>query len=185
MKKETAFTLAELLIALGILGVIATFTIPKILASQQNSKRTAVFRETVAAVNEAGYQGLLTGQLTSTNHGTYILDHLNAIKVCRTNAQSEDCFPQDAPETSWEVTEPGVILANGATVTGLSDGAGVQDGVVIDWNGADAPNQGGDDQMFLEFCYGSGCANGQRAGTLHSSPTFSASETLFQQVFSN
>lgn len=32
------FTLAELLIALGILGVIATFTIPKILSAQQDSK---------------------------------------------------------------------------------------------------------------------------------------------------
>jgi prepilin-type N-terminal cleavage/methylation domain-containing protein len=185
MKREAAFTLAELLIALGILGVIATFTIPKVLVSQQNGKRVAVFRETVAAINAAGYQGIITGQLTTTNHGTYLMDHLNVIKICRNDAQAENCFPQNAPETSWEVNEPGVVFANGATVTGFSDGAGVQDGVVIDWNGSDVPNQGGDDQMFLEFCYANGCANSQKVGTLHSSPTFSDSETLFRQIFSN
>lgn len=47
------FTLAELLIALAILGVIATFTIPKILSSQQDSKKTATTKEAAAAVAQA------------------------------------------------------------------------------------------------------------------------------------
>ena len=47
------FTLAELLIALAILGVIATFTIPKILDSGSNSKHNSIAKEASALVSEA------------------------------------------------------------------------------------------------------------------------------------
>ncbi len=40
-KPFKGFTLAELLMALAILGVIATFTIPKILGAQQSSSSNA------------------------------------------------------------------------------------------------------------------------------------------------
>jgi len=49
------FTLAELLIALVILGVIATFTIPKVLSSQQDTKYKALGKE-VAGMISAAYE---------------------------------------------------------------------------------------------------------------------------------
>jgi prepilin-type N-terminal cleavage/methylation domain-containing protein len=47
------FTLAELLIALAILGVIATFTIPKVLQAQQDGKWKSMAKESAATVSEA------------------------------------------------------------------------------------------------------------------------------------
>lgn len=47
------FTLAELLIALGILGVLATFTIPKVLMANQTSAYNAKAKETIAMVSGA------------------------------------------------------------------------------------------------------------------------------------
>jgi prepilin-type N-terminal cleavage/methylation domain-containing protein len=47
------FTLAELLIALAILGEIATFTIPKILSSQQNGTNKAKAKEAFSMVSSA------------------------------------------------------------------------------------------------------------------------------------
>lgn len=47
------FTLAELLIALAILGLIATFSIPKILTTQQNSKYNTIAKEAAATISEA------------------------------------------------------------------------------------------------------------------------------------
>lgn len=52
-KGKPAFTLAELLIALAILGVIATFTIPKVLASQTSAKYKAIGKEAAAMVSQA------------------------------------------------------------------------------------------------------------------------------------
>lgn len=51
--RQPGFTLAEVLIALALLGVIAAFTIPKILQSQNDSRRLAVAKETMAMISEA------------------------------------------------------------------------------------------------------------------------------------
>ena len=48
-----AFTLAELLVCLTIIGVIATFTIPKILQSQQNLTYSSAAKEAVGTVSGA------------------------------------------------------------------------------------------------------------------------------------
>jgi prepilin-type N-terminal cleavage/methylation domain-containing protein len=63
---QSGFTLAELLIALSILGVIATFTIPKVLQAQQDSKASAIAKETVAAVSESLQAYKLKNSLSST-----------------------------------------------------------------------------------------------------------------------
>jgi len=47
------FTLAELLICLLILGVIAVFTIPKILSSQQDNRFNAIAKEDASAIAAA------------------------------------------------------------------------------------------------------------------------------------
>ena len=78
------FTLAELLIALAILGVIATFTIPKVLQSQQDEKYKAVTKETIAALSGAfqAYQ-----QENTLNSGTKSADltpYLNYIQAATT-----------------------------------------------------------------------------------------------------
>lgn len=50
------FTLAELLISLAILGVIATFTIPKIIKAQQDAKFNAIAKEAATMVTGAYQQ---------------------------------------------------------------------------------------------------------------------------------
>lgn len=51
--KNKGFTLAELLIALAILGVIATFTIPKVLNTAGSSQNTAIAKEVAGMVSGA------------------------------------------------------------------------------------------------------------------------------------
>jgi prepilin-type N-terminal cleavage/methylation domain-containing protein len=47
------FTLAELLIALAILGELATFTIPKVISAQQQGSYNAAAKEAIATVSQA------------------------------------------------------------------------------------------------------------------------------------
>lgn len=53
MRRQPGFTLTELLIAVTILGSIATFTIPKILTAQQNAQKLSASKEAAATVAQA------------------------------------------------------------------------------------------------------------------------------------
>src|SRR5688572_255419 len=111
------FTLAELLIALGILGVIATFTIPKVLQNQQSSEKKAVFRETIAALSDITYTGNISGELTRDNISTFIFQKMNAVTICPADASTQGCWPNTHPSfNAGETTEGGATLHNGAVI---------------------------------------------------------------------
>jgi prepilin-type N-terminal cleavage/methylation domain-containing protein len=147
-KRANGFTLTELLVSLLILGEIATFTIPKILSSQHNGMKKAIFKEVIATLEQIKYQEIDIGGSTDTSANVF-LDNLNAVKVFKTNAITEGCYP-------YAGSEPGANLHNGAFVGSLGgwsvgwNGAGcVVEGAVIDWNGETGPNTPGDDQLAI------------------------------------
>ena len=166
-KHHKGFTLAELLISLAILGVIATFTIPKILTAQQNGRDAAVFKETVATLNAVLYQGIVEGALTPSTVASYYLSHVNAVKICNSNSSTQGCWNTaiQGVADNGQINEPGLILHNGAVVVGLDNccgngGMGFQPGeaagnFVIDVNGLAGPNQLNQDQYLLYQCFGS------------------------------
>lgn len=155
-----AFTLAELLIALVILGVIATFTIPKVLTTQQNSQRTAVFREVIASLYQVAEAGVLEGVFTPTSQdsdqGPYFLDKLNFVKLCSTDSLAQGCWDAAQGDIDYDDAEMGGVMHNGAAIVGLGNSGGNigRESVTIDWNGIDGPNLFGDDQMRIDICFG-------------------------------
>jgi prepilin-type N-terminal cleavage/methylation domain-containing protein len=155
-KQSIGFTLAELLIALAILGEIATFTLPKIISAQQNAKQLAVIKETVATLSEVLYVGTQFGEIDDSNFDTYMLSKVNAVKLCPNNVRDDGCMPQDLPYTTFP-TYKGFILPNGAAVAcgrapTTPSGAGE---CLIDWNGTDGPNLKHNDQLDVNLVYNS------------------------------
>lgn len=78
---NTGFTLAELLIALAILGVIATFTIPKVIFAQQNQENSAAAKEALAMVAGAYQSYLLSGRASSSTTMGDFTQYMNYVKV--------------------------------------------------------------------------------------------------------
>ena len=53
MTKRFGFTLAEVLITLGIIGVVAAMSIPTLIANTNSAKFRSQFKKTVATLNQA------------------------------------------------------------------------------------------------------------------------------------
>jgi prepilin-type N-terminal cleavage/methylation domain-containing protein len=170
------FTLAELLIALAILGIIATFVIPKIISSQQSGKKQAIFKETIGALSEATYLACINPPDPSMTIYAYYASKLNTLKQCPTNAQAEGCDIID--------TEPGFLLHNGASVAGVRDVLGSSDGIVIDYNGLAGPNLGGDDRLAIVVNYSSTSAWNVGRCKAGASPDDVSDYAYYQQILS-
>lgn len=90
------FTLAELLIALAILGVIATFTIPKIISTQQNRQSNTAAKEVASVVSAAYdmYKRDLAGPVSSGTTLEVLKPYINYI------GQDTSALLQDHPGAS-------------------------------------------------------------------------------------
>ncbi len=75
------FTLAELLIALMILGVIATFTIPKVLQAKQNVQNNSAAKEAMATIAQAFQEARRNGRLQVTTKPSDLMQYMNYVKV--------------------------------------------------------------------------------------------------------
>lgn len=105
MKKFfTAFTLAEVLIALGIIGVVAAITIPALVNSYQNSQNVAQLKKAYTNINQAvvelandnGCAGDLkcSGLFDINDYSSFadgLANHLKLVKNCGYNT-GEGCF---------------------------------------------------------------------------------------------
>jgi len=143
-KRNQGFTLAELLIALTILGEIATFTIPKILSSQTNSRNNAIAKETMGTLTGA-YQGLQfsgASVATSTTAGA-LSQYMNY--VAADTSSSVDGYPAGGSATYSCASYTCVRLHNGGlllldTIRSFGTTTGYVD-VVLDPDGTVTSNR--------------------------------------------
>lgn len=71
MMKKSGFTLAELLISLTIIGVVAAITIPQVVKNVQKRQANAVLERTVEQI-EVGCQNMIQAQNDKITNGAYI-----------------------------------------------------------------------------------------------------------------
>lgn len=113
-RSQSAFTLAELLIALAILGVIATFTIPKVLNSQQNTSYKAIAKENIAMLSGAYRQYTLENGASTTIGIRDLTPYMNYVTIDTSGVQVDD----DQISTTEDCTAafPCLRLHNGSTL---------------------------------------------------------------------
>ncbi len=76
---KAGFTLAEVLITLGIIGVVAAMTIPTLIANTNGAKFRSQFKKTLSTLNQAGLMA----------QAQYDFDYAGTSAECGTNAASE------------------------------------------------------------------------------------------------
>jgi prepilin-type N-terminal cleavage/methylation domain-containing protein len=108
------FTLAELLIALAILGVIAAFTIPKVLQSQQDGRYKAIAQESVASVSDAFQRYKQANTVTSATSITDLLPYLNYVKMETGGLQVDNNYWSSGAQACDGVSWSCLRLHNGA-----------------------------------------------------------------------
>jgi prepilin-type N-terminal cleavage/methylation domain-containing protein len=112
--RQYGFTLAELLIALLILGEIAAFTIPKILSAQQNGRYIAAAKEAISTLASAyDLYKTQTGVNAYTAPSNFITV-LNYIKI-QTSGAIDVRYGATGSSTCTSGT-PCYVLANGSII---------------------------------------------------------------------
>ena len=77
--KRAGFTLAEVLITLGIIGVVAAMTIPNLIANTRSSQYRSAFKKAVSTLSQAA-------RMSEAQYG---FDYAGINQKCGTNAATE------------------------------------------------------------------------------------------------
>ena len=178
--QKRAFTLTELLIALGIIGTIAALCIPSLMTTINNKSLAIQLQNNVAAIQQAiANQKIIknTKDMSETAFANetdfYALFQSSKGETCSASSTTK-CWGDSyrvigggAP--SYELVPEGnaIRLKNGATIaymTGNGDAYGNKQlcEIFIDVNGADEPNIVGRD-LFAFFISKNGTISGNRS----------------------
>jgi hypothetical protein len=127
------------------MGLIVTFTVPKVIHEMGEAQKKAVGKETITALHDALYSGWQEGTLNSsttlTQLGDYLATKLNITKDCPVGRPADDCVTS-FPVYHFSNAERVLILPNGAWIN-LHSANWMGTGVMyflIDYNGATGPN---------------------------------------------
>ena len=167
---KMAFTLAEVLITLGIIGVVAAITIPGLMSKYYEIQTVSRLKETYSILNQAirlasEEEGLpeewgITGrnQASALLVAEKLIPYLKVALDCGTDITNTNCFTDtyyllNGTVTSRSDSKNCISLLNGTSVA--LEGGSVSNDIymyaLIDTNGSAPPNIWGRD--IFEFTY--------------------------------
>ncbi len=122
---KSAFTLAEVLITLSIIGVVAALTIPSMIENHNNKAwKTAKDlwdKKLVEATRQMNIDGVMTGVASSTeDYMNYFKKYVKVIKTCE-NDKLENCYATKFVQTGDKETEVEVSTLTNASALGQKD----------------------------------------------------------------
>jgi prepilin-type N-terminal cleavage/methylation domain-containing protein len=111
---SSGFTLAEILVSLAILGVIATFTIPKVLQNQADGRYKAVAKESAGTIS-AAYQSYRVANGVNSAMTLYNLTpYLNYTKIDTSGVLIDNTYTQTS--YTCDNSRPCIRLHSGAAM---------------------------------------------------------------------
>ena len=170
--EKSAFTLAEVLITLAIIGVVAALTIPSVVVNNRKQQYVAGFQKAYTTLNKAIQMSIAeNGEVANWNYPAsatdadqqafgdkYIAPYLNFAKNCGV-AKGQGCFKKGhmykyLDNSNWSIVDNSnaykIKLADGmginfTYVAGCVENRAACAGIHVDVNGDKGPNQHGRD----------------------------------------
>ena len=171
MTKRFGFTLAEVLITLGIIGVVAAMTMPTLMNQTNGAQYKAAYKKALSAISQAvtlnvalddvsfadtlaGTAGSQAPNANGASIASLLTSRMNVVKATKANADANgvgytisangSTLSQDAGNTTLFFNDGSTFTFVG-TAAGCTKGqAGVADNLCkgyIDVNGAKGPNK--------------------------------------------
>jgi len=164
LKTFFAFTLAEVLITLGIIGVVAEMTIPTLMNNVQDQVYKTAYKQAYSSLSQALIMATNDDVLKSPT-GPYdsqqmdnfktIMSYFKVVKTCYDNTDNSQCW-QNGGE-GWNsssrgngyplVTDLAVIDNSGMNWANVAGGYAAF--FFVDTNGLKKPNQMGKDRFMM------------------------------------
>ena len=168
LSRLAAFTLAEVLITLGIIGVVSAMTVPTLMQNYQRQSYVTQLHKVYNEFSQASLRfltdrnalNLAEAGLTDINAiDSFMKTYFKIVKDCGDDINA--CFPNNYKKVDGTSFSPllassngkNYILANGAAVYILKYGSGAQ--IQVDVNGKKGPNIVGRD-IFAMVLYNNG-----------------------------
>lgn len=145
MNKKSGFTLAEVLVTLMIIGVIAAMTIPSLMQSTAQQEFRAAYKKAVSMISQAvTLNYALDGIDASDKTGTAFFDIMTQrLNVLSSNASSQEMYTADGMWFKAGTTFGGAV--GSAAACNSNDGnqtTNICANVQVDVNGMKGPNKG-------------------------------------------
>lgn len=161
-KNATGFSLTELLVGVALLGLIAAFTIPKVLNTGGASEYMAIAKQTFAALNHAYVEYEKEHDGVPVGAGGFkpsdLTPYMNYVKFLTSGTVDGSPYNGAGWTTSCNSTNPCIDMHNGSRIyfqdryfcTGSNNDYVA---ILLDPNGAKGSADGNNDGLWMEFYY--------------------------------
>ena len=177
MNNQRAFTLAEVLITLGVIGVVAAITLPTVIAKYQKAQTVSKLKKVYSAILQAYENSKVeNGEYkewelsSSTNPKEYVMKYwapyFKLLKICDTYQECGyeitrpwkqiDGITTAAEDVTGTKARHAIILTDGTVLSFRIPPSDINNGngtakVNIDINGAKKPNKHSRDYFIMEI----------------------------------
>ena len=199
--EKAAFTLAEVLITLGIIGIVAAMTIPTLISNYQKKSLKTQFTQTYSLISQA--VGLMKANSSVSSIYSYYTAYDPENSFYRANEFRSD-FPkyikllknyvspskmptyytydgsrEYSSDGNYAIYKPDLVLANGAylriSISGSLDG--ILMAFAVDINGAKGPNKAGHDYFIFQIMNSKDVLEGRKMTHLYTEDEWKDSPT--------
>lgn len=159
MNKKSAFTLTEVLITMGVIGIISALTVPTLVNNYQRKAMTVQLRKVANDMSNAADM-LMTEEGKSkfsattgySNLDNFVRDHFKILKTCDKDSTT-GCFANEkyrsisgaVSDATYSCAGNSYVLADSAAICLSKDEETGDVVVTTDTNGQEGPNIAGRD----------------------------------------